>query len=118
MQSTAYPISIQPLLFASEDLSQCFFFHPTEDELRFMKMWENLVSTMPAPVRCDDGRSRTGRPGYTLLSVLAIHAVKIFFRLKTLTAARERLLSSSNLRSEDYNRNGKDSQSCRDLQED
>ena len=63
-----------------------------------MKMWENLVSTMPAPVRCDDGRSRTGRPGYTLLSVLAIHAVKIFFRLKTLTAARERLLSSSNLR--------------------
>ena len=53
---------------------------------------------MPAPVRCDGGRSRTGRPGYTLLSVLAIHAVKIFFRLKTLAAARERLLSSSNLR--------------------
>ena len=91
MQSTAYPLSIQPPLFTSEDLSPCFFFQPTEDELRYMEIWENLVSAMPAPVRCDGGRSRTG-------SVLAIHAVKIFFRLKTLTAARERLLSSSNLR--------------------
>lgn len=98
MQSTAYPLSIQPLLFTSEDLSPCFFFQPTEEELSFLEIWENLVSAMPAPVRCDGGRSRTGRPGYTLLSVLAIHAVKIFFRLKTLTAARERLLSSSNLR--------------------
>ena len=76
MQSTAYSISIQPLLFTSEDLSPCFFFRPTEDELRFMEMWENLVSAMPPSVRCDEGRSVTGRPGYTLLSVLAVHAVK------------------------------------------
>ena len=61
-------------------------------------MWENLVLAMPSTVRSDDGRSRTGRPGYTLLSVLAVHAVRLFFRLKTLTAARKRLLSSMNLR--------------------
>ena len=98
MQSTAYSISIQPLLFTSEDLSPCFFFRPTEDELRFMEMWENLVSAMPPSVRCDEGRSVTGRPGYTLLSVLAVHAVKLYFQEKTMTAARDRLLSSSNLR--------------------
>lgn len=98
MQSTAYPVSIQPLLFTSEDLSPCFFFQPTDDELCFMEVWENLVSAMPAPVRCDEGRSRTGRPGHTLLSVLAVHAVKLYFQEKTMTAARDRLLSSSNLR--------------------
>ena len=98
MQSTAYPLSIQPLLFTSEDLSPCFFFQPTDDELCFMEVWENLVSAMPAPVRCDEGRSRTGRPGHTLLSVLAVHAVKLYFQEKTMTAARDRLLSSSNLR--------------------
>lgn len=98
MQSTAYPLSVQPLLFTSEDLSPCFFFQPTDDELCFMEVWENLVSAMPAPVRCDEGRSRTGRPGRTLLSVLAVHAVKLYFQEKTMTAARDRLLSSSNLR--------------------
>ena len=98
MQSTAYPLSIQPLLFTSEDLSPCFFFRPTDDELCFMEVWENLVSVMPASVRCDEGRSRTGRPGHTLLSVLAVHAVKLYFQEKTMTAARDRLLSSSNLR--------------------
>ena len=98
MQSTAYPLSIQPLLFTSEDLSPCFFFQPTEEELSFLEIWENLVSAMPAPVRCDEGRSRTGRPGHTLLSVLAVHAVKLYFQEKTMTAARDRLLSSSNLR--------------------
>ena len=55
MQSTAYPLSIQPLLFTSEDLSPCFFFRPTDDELCFMEVWENLVSVMPASVRCDAG---------------------------------------------------------------
>ena len=98
MQSISYPVSIQPLLFTSEDLSPCFFFQPTDDELCFMEVWENLVSAMPAPVRCDEGRSRTGRPGHTLLSVLAVHAVKLYFQEKTMTAARDRLLSSSNLR--------------------
>ena len=98
MHSTAYPISIQPLLFPREELSRCFFTEPTDDELSFLEMWENLVSAMPATVSSDDGNSRTGRPGYTLLSVLAVHAVRLFFRLKTLTAARERLLSSMNLR--------------------
>ncbi len=98
MQSTAYPLSIQPLLFTSEDLSPCFFFRPTDDELCFMEVWENRVSVMPASVRCDEGRSRTGRPGHTLLSVLAVHAVKLYFQEKTMTAARDRLLSSSNLR--------------------
>ena len=98
MQSTAYPLSIQPLLFTSEDLSPCFFFRPTDDELCFMEVGENLVSVMPASVRCDEGRSCTGRPGHTLLSVLAVHAVKLYFQEKTMTAARDRLLSSSNLR--------------------
>ena len=84
MQSTAYPLSIQPLLFTSEDLSPCFFFRPTDDELCFMEVWENLVSVMPASVRCDEGRSRTGRPGHTLLSVLAVHAVKLYFQEKTM----------------------------------
>ena len=98
MHSTAYPISIQPLLFPREELSRCFFTEPTDDELSFLEMWENLVSAMPATVSSDDGNSCTGRPGYTLLSVLAVHAVRLFFRLKTLTAARERLLSSMNLR--------------------
>ena len=98
MQSTAYPLFVQPLLFTSEDLSPCFFFQPTDDELCFMEVWENLVSAMPAPVRCDEGRSRTGRPGHTLLSVLAVHAVKLYFQEKTMTVARDRLLSSSNLR--------------------
>ena len=98
MQSISYPVSIQPLLFTSEDLSPCFFFQPTDDELCFMEVWENLVSAMPAPVRCDEGRSRTGRPGHTLLSVLAVHAVKLYFQEKTMTTARDRLLSSSNLR--------------------
>lgn len=98
MQSISYPVSIQPLLFTSEDLSPCFFFQPTDDELCFMEVWENLVSAMPAPVRCDEGRSRTGRPGHTLLSVLAVHAVKLYFQEKTMTAARDRLLSCSNLR--------------------
>ena len=101
MQSTAYPLSVQPLLFTSEDLSPCFFFRPTDDELCFMEVWENLVSVMPASVRCDEGRSRTGRPGHTLLSVLAVHAVKLYFQEKTMTAARDRLLSSSNLRTTD-----------------
>ena len=91
MQSISYPVSIQPLLFTSEDLSPCFFFQPTDDELCFMEVWENLVSAMPAPVRCDEGRSRTGRPGHTLLSVLAVHAVKLYFQEKTMTAARDRL---------------------------
>lgn len=98
MHSTAYPISIQPLLFPREELSGCFFTEPTDEELSFLEIWEDLVSIMPPDVRSDDGRSRTGRPGYTLLDVLAVHAVKLFFRLKTLTAARERLLSSINLR--------------------
>ena len=98
MQSISYPVSMQPLLFTSEDLSPCFFFQPTDDELCFMEVWENLVSAMPAPVRCDEGRSCTGRPGHTLLSVLAVHAVKLYFQEKTMTAARDRLLSSSNLR--------------------
>ncbi len=98
MQSISYPVSIQPLLFTSEDLSPCFFFQPTDDELCFMEVWENLVSAMPAPVRCDEGRSRTGRPGHTLLSVLVVHAVKLYFQEKTMTAARDRLLSCSNLR--------------------
>ena len=98
MQSISYPVSIQPLLFTAEDLSPCFFFQPTDDELCFMEVWENLVSAMPAPVRCDEGRSCTGRPGHTLLSVLAVHAVKLYFQEKTMTAARGRLLSSSNLR--------------------
>ena len=44
------------------------FFAPTEEEVAFMEMWENLVNAMPPAVRCDDGRSRTGRHGYTLLS--------------------------------------------------
>ena len=41
---------------------------------------------------------RTGRPGHTLLSVLAVHAVKLYFQEKTMTVARDRLLSCSNLR--------------------
>ena len=98
MQSTAYPISIQPLLFSSSDLSSCFFSPPTEDELSFLEIWENLVSAMPPEVRNDEGRSHTGRPGYTLIDVLAVHAVKLYFQEKTMTAARERLLSSVNLR--------------------
>lgn len=98
MQSISYPVSIQPLLFTAEDLSPCFFFQPTDDELCFMEVWENLVSVMPASVRYDEGRSCTGRPGHTLLSVLAVHAVKLYFQEKTMTAARDRLLSSSNLR--------------------
>ena len=98
MQSTAYTISIQPLLFSSEDLSSCFFTPPTEGELSFLEIWENLVSVMPPVVRSDDGMSHTGRPGYTFLDVLAVHAVKLYFQEKTLTVARERLLSSINLR--------------------
>ena len=98
MQSTAYPVSIQPLLFSSDELSSCFFTPPTEDELSFLEIWENLVSVMPPEVRIDDGRSHTGRPGYTLLDVLAVHAVKLYFQEKTLTSARERLISSINLR--------------------
>ena len=98
MQSTSYPLSLQPLLFTPEDLSSCFFFSPTEDEIAFMEMWENLVSVMPAEVRDDDGKSHTGRPGYTLMDIIAVHAVKLYFQEKTLTAARDRLLSSVNLR--------------------
>ena len=93
MQSTAYPHSIQPLLFSADELSSCFFTSPTEDDISFLEIWENLVSAMPSEVR-----SHTGRPGYTLLAVLAVHAVKLYFQERTLTAARERLLSSINLR--------------------
>ena len=46
MQSTAYPLSIQPLLFTSEDLSPCFFFQPTEEELSFLEIWENRLDAM------------------------------------------------------------------------
>ena len=42
MQSISYPVSLQPLLFTSEDLSPCFFFQPTEEELSFLEIWENL----------------------------------------------------------------------------
>ena len=98
MQSTVYPLSIQPLLFSFDELSGCFFAEPTKDELSFLEIWENLVSIVPPEVRNDYGRSHTGRPGYTLLDVLAVHAVKLYFQERTLSAARERLLSSINLR--------------------
>lgn len=76
----------------------CFFTEPIEEELSFMEIWENLVSSMPAEVRCDDGRSHTGRPGYSFLDVIAVHAVKLYFKEKTMNAARKRLLSGSSLR--------------------
>ena len=98
MQSISYPLPIQPLLFTQKELSSCFFFAPTEDEIAFMEIWENIVSVMPAEVRNDDGKSHTGRPGYPLMGIIAVHAVKLYFQEKTLTAARERLLSSVNLR--------------------
>ena len=98
MQSTAYPLSIQPLLFNFDELSGCFFAEPTDEELSFLEIWENLVSIVPPEVRNNYGRSHTGRPGYTLLNVLAVHAVKLYFQERTLSAARERLLSSINLR--------------------
>ena len=106
MQSTAFPLSIQPLLFTSEELSGCFFTEPTDEELSFLEMWENLVSVMQHEVRCDDGRSYTGRPGYSLMDVLAVHAVKLYFRERTMSAARERLLSSINLRTMTVNSRG------------
>ncbi len=57
MQSTAYPLCIQPLLFSPNELSSCFFTSPTEDEISFLEIWENLVSSMPPEVKNDDGRS-------------------------------------------------------------
>lgn len=84
MQSTVYPLSIQPLLFSFDELSGCFFAEPTENELSFLEIWENLVSIVPAEVRNDYGRRHTGRPGYALLDVLAVHAVKLYFQERTL----------------------------------
>lgn len=98
MNSTPYPISLQPLLFSHDDLSGCFFSPLTKKEEEFMGMWNALVAMMPVQVRLDSGRGRTGRHGYPLLSVLAVIAVKLAFSLRTMRAAIGMLEGSANLR--------------------
>ena len=88
---------LQPLLFASDDVSSCFFSRPTERELEFMSYWNTLVAMAPYEVT-RDRKLPNGRPGYPLSSILAVWAVKEFFSLRTVTSTIEFIRSSSTIR--------------------
>ena len=88
---------LQPLLFAPDDVSSCFFSRPTERELGFMSYWNTLVTMAPYEVT-RDRKPPNGRPGHPLSSILAVWAVKEFFSLKTITSTMELIRSSTTIR--------------------
>lgn len=78
-------------------MSSCLFTEPSEKEKAFLSFWEALLPLLPDVVTCP-GNAHTGRPSYPLADILAVWAVKLFFSLKTVSAAVDLLRSSLNLR--------------------
>lgn len=97
MNTTSSASYLQPLLFACDDVSSCFFSKPTEKELEFMAYWNALIGMAPYAVT-RERKMMNGRPGYPLSSILAVWTVKEFFSLKTITATLEFIRSSSSIR--------------------
>jgi hypothetical protein len=88
---------MQLLLFDSSEFSRCFFSSPTRNELLFKSYMDAIRSIVPSAVR-ESRKSRTGRPEYPLVDILAIWLVKEVFGFATVISTLDFVKSNSNVR--------------------
>jgi hypothetical protein len=85
---------LQALLFTSEEISCCFFRKPSERELEFMSFFltrQSLLTVKEYHQLCR--RQKKGRPGYDLLTILALQLLQLHFKQPTM---KETLLLKEN----------------------
>jgi hypothetical protein len=85
---------LQALLFTSEEISCCFFREPSERELEFMSFFltlQSLLTVKEYHQLCR--RQKKGRPGYDLLTILALQLLQLHFKQPTM---KETLLLKEN----------------------
>jgi IS5 family transposase len=88
---------MQQLLFDSSDFSGCFFSSPTQKELLFKSYMDTVSSIVPSSIR-ESRKSRTGRPEYPLIDILAIWIAKEVFGFDTIASTLDFVKSDSNVR--------------------
>jgi len=97
--STSNTLSLQPLLFDSQDFSSCFFRKPSERELEFLSLYGTIQQLLSHRERMGLRRAcKKGRVGYDLLPILGIMLLKLHYRQPTMKETLLLLQENGNLR--------------------
>lgn len=90
--------ALQALLFTSDEISCCFFREPSERELEFMSFFhavQSLLTVKEYHQLCR--RQKKGRPGYDLLTILALQLLQLHFKQPTMKETLLLLKENSNV---------------------